>query len=478
MKFYPYISVFTLGVLFLSCQQKTTKEKPIKKNILFIMVDDLRPEFGAYGKNEIISPHLDALANSGVRFDRAYCQVPICGASRASIMTGTYPTRHRFLSARTYAEKDRPGIEVLPGHFKAHGYRTISLGKIFDGVDDHSEAWSEPPIHYQSKERWTDYHDPKNVELDTTNALGPVFENIDVPDSTYFDGRVANRAIEYLNKFSKSEEPFFLSVGFVKPHMPFTPPKKYWNLYDPNDIDLPNHQSFYPTNAPEDAFFKWTELLAYHGVQEGPLTDDFARKMIHGYRASVSYIDAQLGRVLQTLNELGLEQNTTIVLVGDHGWHLGEHGVWCKKYSFQESLRVPLIIKDPDYDPGVCGNVVELVDLFPTLCALTHLPEPNHDFAGESLVHQLERPEEFVVGTSFSKWQNGMTVVTPTHSYTEWLPKPDSVQARMLFDLLKDPRELNNIALLKENQALRDSLQQKLYELMGPEFDHLISKRE
>ncbi len=470
-----------LGVLLVAgaCQERIVPEtKKTPKNVLFIMVDDLRPEFAAYGQNEIISPNLDALANSGIRFDRAYCQVPICGASRASIMTGTYPTRHRFLSARTAAEDDRPGTEVLPGHFKKNGYHTKSIGKIFDRVDDHLKAWSEPPIRFQSMYRWPDYHSEENLRLDSLHTLGLPWEKLDVPDSTYFDGRIANEAIASLKDFKSTGQPFFLAVGFVKPHLPFTPPKKYWDMYDPNEIVLPEHRTFQPGNAPEEAFFKWIELLSYYGVEEGPLSDEFARNMIHGYRASVSYVDAQLGRLMEALDQEGLTENTTVVLLGDHGWHLGEHGVWCKKYSFQESLRVPLIIKDPAHSPGVSKNVVELVDLFPTLLELTNLPYPEHQLAGESLAGQLQNPEKEVYGTAFSKWQNGLTVVTPTHSYTQWMSEPNTIQAHMLYDLKNDPNEQNNIAHEKENKALVDSLESELYSLMGPEFEQPIQNTE
>ena len=474
MRFLGYLWLGLLALSFTACQQKTTESKPAKKNVLFIMVDDLRPEFGAYGKNQIVSPNLNALAEEGIQFNRAYCQVPICGASRASILTGTYPARHRFLSARTYAEKDRPGVEVIPGHFKNNGYTTISIGKIFDRDDDHKEAWSEKPIRYQHMYRWTDYHDPKNIELDTTYGLGPITEMLDVPDSTYFDGRIANDAVNYLHRFSENNEPFFLAVGFVKPHLPFTPPKKYWDLYKRDSIQLPEHQSFYPSNAPEAAFLKWTELLSYHGIEEGPLSDDLARTMIHGYMASVSYIDAQLGKVMEALKQNGLDENTTVVLLGDHGWHLGEHGVWCKKYSFQESLRVPLVINDASFKSGVNNNVVELVDLFPTLCELTDWKNHHINLAGESLVGQLQHPEAKVAGTSFSKWNDGLTLITDDYAYTQWLPKPDSIRAQMLYKLKTDPKELSNIAENPQNKVLIDSLQQQLYQLMGKDFEEKI----
>lgn len=457
-----------LTLLALAACQPAPQGPP---NILFIAIDDLRPETGAYGARHMHTPHLDRLAASGMRFDRAYCQVPICGASRASLMTGTYPTRYRFLSARTRADEEAPGIVSLPGYLQQHGYYTLSNGKIFDRPDDHATAWSEPPFRLQTTNaRWTDYRRPENQRLDSLHRLGPPWEAFEGPDTAYFDGRIARKTIADLQRLAQQDTPFFLAMGLVKPHLPFNAPRHYWDLYDPAEIVLPDHQAFSPAGAPSQAFFPWTELLGYYGIAEGPLPDSTARRLIHGYRACVSYVDAQVGRVLDELDRLGLAENTIVVLWGDHGWHLGEHGLWCKKYSFQEALRVPLIIRAPGYAPGHTAAVSELVDLYPTLCALAGLPLPPH-LDGQSLLPQLRDPGVPGTGYAFAKWQDGLSLITERYAYTEWLPAPDSVVAQMLYDLQVDPHEQHNLAPDPARAALLDSLQARLQQVRGPAFE-------
>ena len=468
-----YFLLFTGMLAFSISCTRPSQGAAAPPNILFIAVDDLRPELGCYGAGHIRSPHIDRLAATARQFDRAYCQVPICGASRASLLTGTYPTRYRFLSARTRADVDRPGVSSLPGHLKKHGYYTISNGKVFDRPDDHLEAWSEPPFRFQGKVRWTDYHDPENIRLDSLHRLGRPWERMDLPDTAYFDGHIAGKTIEDLKKLKNTGQPFFLAAGFLKPHLPFTAPARYWDYYDPEQIRLPRHQAYHPADAPEQAFRSWTELLAYYGVPEGPLPDSLARRLIHGYYACVSYADAQIGRVLQALEDLELAKNTVVVLWGDHGWHLGEHGLWCKKYNFQEALRVPLLIRAPGMAGGRTQAVAELVDLYPTLCELAGIPLPEH-LVGQSLVPQLQNPADPGTGYAFAKWEDGLSLLTDRYAYTEWLPTPDSMAARMLYDLVADPAEMRNLAENREYRSIVDSLHRRLEAVRGPDFEQPI----
>jgi arylsulfatase A-like enzyme len=462
--------LLSLGLLLVSgagCSAPTPVSPP---NILFISVDDLRPELGAYGASYMHTPNIDRLAGTAVQFNRAYCQVPVCGASRASVLTGAYPARYRFLSARTRAEEDYPEAIPLHTYFRQQGYQTYSIGKVFDRSDDHLNGWSVPPERFQGRLRWADYQSEENRSLDSLHQLGLPWERLDLPDTAYFDGKIANLAIARLKQLQAQEQPFFLATGFLKPHLPFTPPARYWDMYDPGAIELPGHKVYHPENAPVEAFHPWTELLAYYGVPEGPLPDSIARKLIHGYFASVSYVDAQVGRVLDALEEYGLADNTIVVLWGDHGWYLGDHGMWCKKFNFLEAQHVPLLLRAPGYSPDTTNAVVDHVDLYPTLCDLAGLPGPEH-LIGQSLKPQLEAPAAESTGFAFSKWEDGLSLITRDYAYTVWMPAPDSIAARMLFDLRSDPKQMNNLAGQQGYQELSDSLHQQLLSIRGADFD-------
>ncbi|MCK4965914.1 sulfatase, partial [bacterium] len=329
-----------------------------KPNVLFIAVDDLRPQINCYGHSQMISPNIDALASSGTIFSRCYCQVPVCGASRASLLTGTRPTRSHFVTWLSRADKERPSATVLPSHFKNNGYYTISNGKVFHHKIDSMEAWSEKPwrsniLPYPDKKVWNYLKEENIAILDASkNNRGPSYESADVPDNAYFDGKTADKAISDLNRLNKMDKPFFLAVGFLKPHLPFNAPKKYWDLYKRESIDLADNP-FRPKGAPDAALHNWGELRQYVGIPgKGPLSDELARTLVHGYYACVSYTDAQIGRVVGELDRLGLRENTVIVLWGDHGWQLGEHGLWCKHCNFETSLHSPLIVSAPEFNGG------------------------------------------------------------------------------------------------------------------------------
>ncbi|MHC4742749.1 MAG: sulfatase, partial [Planctomycetota bacterium] len=307
-----------------------------RPNVLFIAVDDLRPQLGCYGHKQMISPNIDRLAAEGVTFLRSYCQVPVCGASRASLLTGTRPTRNRFLGYATWAEKDYPGATVLPKHFKSNGYHTISNGKIFHHRTDCKDGWSEPAWHPRGDGNWRNYVTTESKRIARGNSGGgPAYESADVPDNAYFDGKIADKGISDLRCLKDMDKPFFLALGFLKPHLPFNAPKKYWDMYKREEIDLADNP-FRPKGAPDAALHNWGELRSYAGIpKKGPLSEDMARTLVHGYYACVSCTDAQIGRVLDELKRLGLDDNTIVVLWGDHGWNLGEHGLWCKHCNFE-----------------------------------------------------------------------------------------------------------------------------------------------
>ena len=331
-------------LILLSC--KSTKENRTlnntkKKNVLFIMVDDLRPELNIYGQSQIISPNIDALAKSGITFNRAYCNVPVCGASRASLLTGIRPTSTRFLTYFSSIKKEAPNVLNLVKHLKNEGYTTISNNKIThikNDIDEWDEEW------YPSTKNWRDYQSKNNISLEKNGQHGYPYENLDIDDASYYDGKTTIKSIEDLKKLKKTSNPFFLAVGFVKPHLPFNAPKKYWDLYDAKKIKLPKN-SIFPESAPRIANHKWGELRYYKDIpKEGQVSETMAKKLIHGYYASVSYVDAQIGKLLRGLDELGLRDDTVIILVGDHGWSLMEHGLWVKHSNFEVALQVPLIV--------------------------------------------------------------------------------------------------------------------------------------
>jgi len=418
-----------------------------RPNVLFIAVDDLRPELGCFGRPQVHSPNLDRLAGQGVIFSRCYCQVPVCGASRASLLTGVRPNRERFRRFDTWADQDLRGNLSLPHHFRNHGYTTVSLGKIYHHRTDGAGSWSRPAWRPRSRGKGRDYLRPENQAIAAgREGRGPAFESADVLDDAYLDGQLANRAIGELEQLGTGDSPFFLAVGFLKPHLPFNAPKRYWDLYRREAIDLADNP-FSPKGAPAAALHNWGELRAYYGIpQQGPLSEDMTRTMVHGYYACVSYTDAQIGRVLGALDRLGLAEETIVILWGDHGWNLGEHGLWCKHCNFETSLRSPLMIRVPGVRGGRQSRALtEFVDIYPSLCELCDLPVPGH-VEGLSFVPLLEDPDREWKTAAFSRYQAGDSVRTDRYRYTRWLDRQNRRYARMLYDHVEDPGENVNIA--------------------------------
>jgi arylsulfatase A-like enzyme len=322
-----------------------------RPNVLMIAVDDLRPQLGCYGHKQMISPNIDALAGRGLLFKRAYCQVPVCGASRASLLTGLRPTAKRFVTYKTWVRKDAPDAVSLPGWFRRQGYETIGYGKVFHHRQDCSQDWTKLRFVDGFPGYVTD--ESKKIGQRYKKKRGPAIECADRPDSDYPDAEIADKCIEDMRRLAKADKPFFLATGFWKPHLPFAAPKKYWDLYDREKIDLADNP-FAPKGAPRQALHRWGELRGgYTDIpSKGPLSDDKARELIHGYYACVSFIDAQIGRLMAELKRQGLADNTLVVLWGDHGWNLGEHGLWCKHCNFETSLHSPLILAGPGVPEG------------------------------------------------------------------------------------------------------------------------------
>lgn len=438
-----------------------------RPNVLFIAVDDLRPQLGCYGNRQMHSPNIDRLAAQGVVFERSYCMVPTCGASRSSLMTGIRPSRHRFVNYSTWAQKDAPAITTLNTHFRRNGYYTVSSGKVFHHSEDNAEGWSEPAWRPSVPA----YHLPESRAAQAKNrnrrARGPACEAADVPDDAYADGALAEKAIDDLRRLAKMDQPFFLAVGFFKPHLPFVAPKKYWDLYDRANIHLPEtyHR---PKNAPDEAIHNWGELRAYVDIpKQGPLSNEQARSLIHGYYACVSYTDAQIGKLLDEVDRLHLNDSTIVVLWGDHGWNLGEHTLWCKHCCFETSMHAPLIVKAPGIEGGKkTAGLTEFIDIYPSLCELAGLSLPSH-LQGRSFVPLMKQPNLPWKDAAIGRFRNGDTIRTDQHRLTEYTSEKGEPVARMLYDHYVDPQEDVNISEEAENRDEVKRLTGQLHAGMG-----------
>ena len=466
-----------------------------RPNILFIAVDDLRPELGCYGKDYIKSPNIDSLAKNGIVFNRAYCQQAVCSPSRSSLMTGARPDTTKVWDLTTHFRGALPNVVTLGQHFKQNGYFVQGMGKIFHGHLDDAPTWSVPwetpkaaryalppnqlssPIKTEGEPDDTAKKSSKKKgkstrsEKDDEGGGGMVYECADVPDNTYQDGKVAELAVKTLRTISKKSEPFFLAVGFIKPHLPWVAPKKYWDMYDESKIALaPN--PFYPKDAPDYAIRKYDgEIYKYGGMvakgKDAP--DELARKLRHAYYACVSYSDAQVGLVLDELKRLGLDKNTIIVLWGDHGWKLGEHKAWGKHSNVENDVNAPLILSAPGMKAAGTHSdaLVEFVDIYPTLCELAGLSLPNH-LEGMSLKPLLDDPKRAWKSAAFSQYPRnewmGYSMRTDRYRFTAWVDAKDhwKVDATELYDHQNDPQENHNIAAKPENAALVKELTAKL----------------
>ena len=375
-----------------------------RPNVLFIAVDDLRPELGVYGASHIHSPNIDRLARSGTLFRRAYVQQAVCSPSRTSLMTGLRPDSTHVYDLVTHFRETVPGVVTLPQHFGRHGYRTAYWGKIYHAGLLDSLSWTDGGDRLEPEHNWRGYVREENQLIAAQNrGRGPAYERVETPDGAYPDGQIASHAVASLRQFAEGDEPFFLAVGFYKPHLPFNAPERYWALYDSGAVALPDVQTP-PAGVSELATTNWGELRNYHGIpKEGPVSDSLARTLIHGYYASTSYTDAQVGRVLDELDRLGLAENTIVILWGDHGWKLGDYGDWSKHTNFELDTHAPLMVRAPGMEAEQeTDALVEFVDIYPTLVDLAGLPLPEH-LQGTSFAPLLEEPGRPWKGAAFSQ---------------------------------------------------------------------------
>ena len=465
------VNLGLLGLIFYSfsvtaMENFKSLERP---NILFILVDDLRTELPIYGKDHIVAPNINRLAKESVVFQNAYVNVPVCGASRASMMTGIRPTESRFVGYQARMDEDTPDAIPLFSLLKDNGYFTQSIGKVMHFSDDSKEGWSVPTWHPRlviPRGKGTghrNYQLEENIISFKKNRKGPAYESADVPDNAYYDGQISDYAIKVIDQIKSAEQPFFLTVGFLKPHLPFNAPKKYWDLYDPAKLLLSDNP-FLAEGIPKQAKHNWGEMRKYTGVPKSPelMPNELALKLVHGYYAGVSYIDAQVGKLMDALHANGLDKNTIVVFAGDHGFFLGEHGFWAKHSPFDLATHTPLMFKLPNNKvSGNSNGLVEFVDIYSTLVDLLNI-DPPPQLQGSSfvkLLHDLQAPGKEAV---YPRWQKGEVIKTEKYAMTEWYGSNGGVRARMLYDHRSDRDENNNLADNPIYKKTIDTLHQKL----------------
>ncbi len=518
------IRVISFLVLITMASQ-TFAQKSDKPNVLFIAIDDLKPILGCYGDQLIKTPNIDRLAKMGTVFKSNYCQQAVCGPTRASIMTGMRPDVTKVWDLKTKMRDMNPDILTIPQYFASQGYSTQAIGKIYDPrcVDEDLDkpSWTVP--HYRTDKKYyatstgqpvLNYYQGKEikalVEKRRAEAKGktvtdqellatikPSVECVDVPDHAYIDGANILQAKDVLTALQKKSQPFFFAVGFAKPHLPFNAPKKYWDLYQRDDMPVAAFQEK-SKNAVDVAYHNSGELRAYSDIPELlSFTDQKSygltlplakqKELIHGYYAAVSYVDAQVGILLNTLDSLGLSKNTIIVLWGDHGWHLGDHNLWCKHSNFEEAAHSPLIFSAPGIKSSATTSISEFVDVFPTLCNLAGIPVPAH-LEGTSLVPLMRNPASSIKEFAISQYPRSSTVMetqrmtdasakvmgyslrTKRYRYTIWMEnfrsnlpfRASSIVGDELYDYQKDPLEKVNVVDDKDYALIVKSLKDKM----------------
>jgi iduronate 2-sulfatase len=456
------------ALLFVSVFNLRAADKP---NILLLLVDDLKPTIGCYGDEAAITPNIDRLAARGMRFDAAYCNQAVCAPSRFTLMLGSHSTSTGLYGLGSPLRQILPDAVTLPQYFSAHGYRTESLGKVFHighGNEGDPASFSVP--HF--KDKVIEYVDPDstdggkltreealftNQQLGNIRALprGAAFESPVAEDEDYADGRVAAETIKRLqaakNRCDKKGTPFFIASGFVRPHLPFSAPKKYWDMYDPDKLPKPVNEDF-PKDAPSAALKRGGEIAAYKPIPtDRPIDKALQQELIHGYYASTTFADAQIGKVLDELDRLDLSRNTIVVLWGDHGFHLGDLGIWTKHTNYEQANRIPIILVAPGVAaPGsATTQPAGSVDIYPTLAELAGLPAPKgpQPMDGISLVPVLKNPAERVRNHAFHAYPKSMlgrAIRTERYRMVEW-SRGDEV-AYELYDYQEDPHETANQA--------------------------------
>lgn len=445
-----------------------------KPNVLFIVVDDLRPQLACYGDRIAITPHIDRLAQMGVVFNRAYCQQAVCAPSRASVLTGKRPDSTRVWDLKTHFRAALPDATTLPQFFKHHGYVSRSVGKIYHDPANAQDriSWSAPELMAV-----TDNAGPKYVLTENltggTSWKASATECVDVVDSAYVDGKVADAAVDLLHELKDTA--FFLAVGFRRPHLPFSAPKRYWDLYSPETIPSPDPPRA-PVDAPGIALHRGVELRGYTDMPDtGRVPLNKIRELQHGYYASVSYVDAQIGKLLDELERLSLLEHTLIVLWSDHGFHLGELGLWCKTTNFETDTRVPLLISSPLLEKrGLQSDaLVELVDIYPTMVELAGLPVPD-GLDGVSMVPVIADPDRHWKAAAFSQFPRpwmykdkpevmGYSIRTADFRYTEWRELDSGLlKGTELYHYGSDDIEYRNLAGKSDFRDVEQELKQLL----------------
>lgn len=488
-------------ILATPCANAASEEaaaKPsAKPNVLFIAVDDMRCDLGCYGVPAVISPNIDRLAASGVQFDGAYCQQAVCNPSRVSLMTGMRPDKTKVWDLPTDFRKKIPDAVTIPQQFRKNGYKARSFGKIFHNIFPDNISWDVPNFEPHLKDGMgysdeeidalKDFKENMKKEGKTKNQInrvrGPSVSVQDRPENEFLDGETTTAAIETMRKQAKAGAPFFLAVGFIRPHLPFIVPRKYWDMYKPQDIALAKNQ-YLPVGAPGVAFGDGSmgglyELRDYMDCAKIPspftasIPEGKQRDLKRGYYASISHIDAQVGRLLAELKASGLEENTIVILWSDHGWKLGEHNGWCKQTNFEIDTRAPMIIRAPHAKGNGrhSASLVEFVDIYPTLCDLCGIPTPA-GLDGVSMKPLLEDPAARTKDFAISQYPRthkggkymGYTLRTARYRYVEWIDwNTGAVAERELYDHEGDNDENKNIAAEPANKATLEALSEKLW---------------
>jgi len=455
---------FLLALLSLLISASTTlnatesQKETRHPNVLLICIDDLKPRIGCYGDPLAQTPSMDRLAKRGVLFERAYCNQAVCSPSRNALLVGLRPQSLGIYDLPTNFRKGSPNAVSLPQHFKANGYFTQSFGKIFHvghGNTDDAASWSTES--YKPKGRNYQLADNQKAVNSKDGTKAAAFESADAPEELYNDWNIAQAAIEAMTEKSKSDQPWLMAVGFLKPHLPFVSPKKYWDLYDPNKIELAAYQQA-PDGAPAYAPQNSGELRAYSNMpNQGPIPDSLQRELIHGYLASVSFTDHQIGRLLSRLDQLGLTESTIVVLWGDHGWHLGDHGMWCKHSNYEQATRIPVIVSAPGKAQGAASkSMIESVDIYPTLCELAGIDTPSM-LDGKSFAGVLDKPSQSHRDHTIQVYPRskqgvgqvlGRSIRTDRYRLVQWKAwdAPEQSSDWELYDYQTDPLETKNLA--------------------------------
>lgn len=433
-----------------------------KLNVLFIIADDLNCDIGVYGNKVVKTPNIDRLIENGTLFLNAHCQYPLCGPSRASFMTGMYSNQTKMTKNNIFLRNTVPDVITIGQRFRQQGYQSVRIGKIFH-YDNPSTIGTSGIDDIYSWDQTINPYGRDKIEEYKINTLSPrryggtlSWMASDGVDEEQTDGIGASEAIKKLENFSKTGEKFFLAVGFFRPHTPFVAPKKYFDLYSKEDIEIPKSSPDYlktiPIPAAKSVRAKKNQIN---------LEEDLAKEIKQAYYATISFVDAQVGRIINKLKQTGLDKNTIVVFTSDHGYHMGEHGHWQKQTLFNNATKVPLIISVPgeDYTSKISNSPVELIDIFPTLMDLTNIITPSH-VVGQSLKPIIENKSSDVRKNALTRWSNGYSIMTDRFRLTKWDINGDFQYE--LYDHKFDEEELNNLALDSSYSSICDSLIQTI----------------